>query len=117
MKLCERGGTSKELAREAAAACRLRKERFGARRVILFGSIAGQGGWHAESDIDLAVEGLPPAEFFPAYAACRDLLPQGLELDLVAIENAYPEMRARILGRWICPMILSWLSKIWLRMN
>jgi predicted nucleotidyltransferase len=89
----------KEQALEAAEACiRLLKERFGARRVILFGSIAGQGTWHGRSDIDLAVEGLVPEEFFPAYSACRDLLPRGLELDLVPLEDAYPEMRARILG-------------------
>ena len=94
-------GKRKEQALEAAEACiRLLKERFGAQRVILFGSIAGQGPWHGRSDIDLAVEGLAPAEFFPAYSACRDLLPRGLdlELDLVALEDAYPEMRARILG-------------------
>ncbi len=89
----------KEQALEAAEACiRLLKERFGARRVILFGSIARQGTWHGRSDIDLAVEGLAPAEFFPAYSACRDLLPRGLELDLVPLGSAYPEMRARILG-------------------
>jgi predicted nucleotidyltransferase len=89
----------KEQALEAAEACiRLLKGRFGARRVILFGSVAGQGAWHERSDIDLAVEGLAPAEFFSAYSACRDLLPQGLELDLVSLETAHPEMRARILG-------------------
>lgn len=89
----------KEQALEAAEACiRLLKERFGARRVILFGSLVGQGPWHEQSDIDLAVEGLAPEEFFPAYSACRDLLPRGLELDLVPLEDAYPEMRARILG-------------------
>lgn len=95
----ERIGARKEQALEAAASCaRLLKERFGARRVILFGSIAGQGPWHERSDIDLAVEGLAPVDFFPAYSACRDLLPRGLEMDLVPLERAYPEMRARILG-------------------
>lgn len=89
----------KEQALEAAEACiRLLKERFGARRVILFGSLVGQSLWHGRSDIDLAVEGLCPEEFFTAYAACCDLLPRGLELDLVPLEDAYPEMRARILG-------------------
>lgn len=74
--------------------------RFGARRVILFGSLAGQGTWHRGSDIDLAVEGMPAEEFFLAYTACHDLIPSGLglELDLVPLEDAYPEMRARILG-------------------
>lgn len=76
----------KEQALEAAEACiRLLKERFRARRVMFFGSIAGQGTWHGRSDIDLPVEGLAPDEFFPAYSACRDLLPRGLELDLVLL--------------------------------
>jgi len=98
--------TAKETERErqvqalkAAQECaRLLKEQFGARRVILFGSLAGQGPWHEGSDIDLAVEGIPPEDFFRAYAACGDLLPPGIELDLIPLEDAYPEMRARILG-------------------
>lgn len=76
----------------------LLKSRFGARRVILFGSLAGQGVWHSQSDIDVAVEGLSPADFFKAYSACSDLLPRGMELDLIPLEDVYPELRARILG-------------------
>jgi predicted nucleotidyltransferase len=89
----------REKALEAAEACaQLLKERFGVERVILFGSTTGQGVWHSRSDIDLAVEGLAPEQFFTAYSACREILPQGVELDLVPLERAYPEMRARILG-------------------
>lgn len=93
---------------EVAEACaRLLRERFGVRRVILFGSVAGQGpghgAWHERSDIDLAVEGLAPDDFFAAYSACRDALPPDLELDLVPLEKAYPEMRARILGEVAMP--------------
>jgi predicted nucleotidyltransferase len=52
---------SREQVLEAAEACkRLLRERFGARRVILFGSLAGQAPWHAQSDVDLAVKGLAP---------------------------------------------------------
>jgi predicted nucleotidyltransferase len=90
---------TREQAREAAEACtRLLKEHFGAARVILFGSAAGQNAWHDRSDIDLAVEGLAPEQFFTAYAACHEMLPRGLGLDLVPLEKVYPEMRARILG-------------------
>jgi predicted nucleotidyltransferase len=71
--------------------------------VILFGSAAGQDAWHERSDIDLAVEGLAPEQFFTAYAACHDMLPRGLELDLVPLERVYPEMRARILGEASMP--------------
>ncbi|MCQ3980537.1 MAG: nucleotidyltransferase domain-containing protein, partial [Anaerolineae bacterium] len=73
------------------------KNRFRARQVILFGSLAGQGVWHSQSDIDLAVEGVDPADFFKAYVACSNLLPDGLELDLVPLESASPELQARIL--------------------
>ncbi len=70
----------------AAQACaELLRTRFGARRVIL-------------SDIDLAVEGLADEDFFAAYSACCDLVPPGLDLGLVPLEDTYPEMRARILG-------------------
>jgi predicted nucleotidyltransferase len=90
---------SREQVLEAVEACkRILRERFGARRVILFGSLTGQSPWHAQSDVDLAVEGLAPSAFFKAYSACRDLLPRGAELDLVALEKVSPEMRARILG-------------------
>ena len=88
----------KNLALEIAQSCSdLLIAKFGARRVILFGSLAGQTPWHESSDIDLAVEGLPEGTFLTAYSACRDLLPEGLELDLVALEDVYPEMGSRIL--------------------
>jgi predicted nucleotidyltransferase len=89
----------REKALAAAKACaELLKTRFGAKRVIIFGSLVGHGPWHDRSDIDLAVEGLAPADYFRALSACYELLPRGMELDLVPMEDAYPEMRARILG-------------------
>ena len=91
----ERRSQALQIAQKCMA---LLKSRFGARRVILFGSLAGQGPWHDHSDIDLAVEGIPPEDFFKAYIACDKLLPPGLDLDLVPLEDAYPEMRGRILG-------------------
>jgi predicted nucleotidyltransferase len=95
----EQAEKPQERALEAARACmQLLRERFGARRVILFGSVAGQSPWHERSDIDLAAEGLVPSELLTAYTACRDLLPRGVELDLVPLEQAHPELRARILG-------------------
>lgn len=82
----------------AEACILLLQERFGAERVILFGSLAGQGIWHERSDIDLAVEGVDAEVFLKAYSACRELLPPGLELDLIPLEQAYSELKARILG-------------------
>ncbi|MBI4530798.1 MAG: nucleotidyltransferase domain-containing protein [Candidatus Latescibacteria bacterium] len=75
----------------------LLKTRFGAQRVISFGSLVGKGVWHPRSDLDLAVEGLPPEQFFRAWSSLQEVLPQGLTVDLVPLEDVYPEMRARIL--------------------
>jgi predicted nucleotidyltransferase len=65
---------------------------------MLFGSAAGDAPWHARSDLDLAVEGLRPEDYLAALTACYELLPRGVELDLVPLESAWPELRARILG-------------------
>ncbi|MFQ3631065.1 nucleotidyltransferase family protein [Roseiflexus sp.] len=48
------------------------RETFGATRVILFGSLATER-FSARSDIDLAVEGLAPADYFPALAEAGKL--------------------------------------------
>ena len=42
-------------------------EGFGAKKVILFGSLA-RGGYNRWSDIDLAVWGIPPVDFFKAVS-------------------------------------------------
>jgi len=95
----ESEGRRRQEALAAAERCaELLKTRFGARRVILFGSVVGQGPWHEGSDLDLAVEGLAPEQFFRAWSSLREVLPPGLDVDLVALEDVYPEMRVRILG-------------------
>lgn len=92
-----RDQTRFQQAQQAAAACqRLLKERYGVREVHLFGSLAGQSPWHSRSDIDLAVEGLAPERYFRALSELWDLLPEGMELDLVTLEDAPPELVARI---------------------
>ena len=79
------------------------RDRFGARRVIPFGSVVGHGTWHPGSDLELAVEGIPPEQFFQAWAALRELLPTGLDVDLVDLEHAGETLRARILGEKTMP--------------
>ena len=85
------------------ACARLLTERFGAQRVIPFGSLVGQGPWHAHSDVDVAVEGLRADQYISALTACWDLLPPDMELDLVPLEDASPELRAKILGEQQVP--------------
>ena len=73
---------------------RMLAERFGIRRVVLFGS-AALGTDQLGSDVDLAVEGLAPAQYFAAFHALEAEL--GLELvDLVEIERAGHLLRAAI---------------------
>lgn len=89
----------RQQAQEAAEVCaRVLKEQFGVREVYLFGSLAGQSPWHSRSDIDLAVEGLAPSQYVSALSALWPLLPEGVELDLITLENAPPELMARIKG-------------------
>ncbi len=86
-------------AEQAAEACRkVLEEQFGARRVYLFGSLAGHSPWHSRSDVDLAVEGLAPERYVSALSALWELMPEGLELDLITLEDAPPELAARIRG-------------------
>ena len=74
------------------------QQRFGAKRVIPFGSVVVDGAWHPGSDPALSVEGIVPEQFFRAWAALREILPTGLKVDLVDLEHAGDVIRARILG-------------------
>lgn len=75
-------------ARQAARALR---EEFGATRVVVFGSLAHGAWFGSRSDIDLAVEGIPPDAFWRAWCAL-DRLDTGIEIDLVAMESASPRL-------------------------
>ena len=77
---------------------RVLKERFGARKVYLFGSVTGRTPWHERSDVDIAVEGLAPQDYMRALSALYKLFPPGLELDLISLEEAPPELAAHIRG-------------------
>jgi len=82
----------------AERCCAYLIECYGVKRVVVFGSVCGDGTWHERSDLDLAVEGLAPEVFFRAYSELQKFLPPGLVVDLVPLEDASPELRDRILG-------------------
>ena len=75
------------------AVARLRAE-FGVGRVWLFGSRV-VGTVHAESDVDLAVEGLDRLLLHRAHARVEDVLRWAI--DLVRLEEAEPALRDRVL--------------------
>ena len=72
---------------------------LGATRVWLFGSF-GWGPPSADSDGDLAVQGLPTEAHFRAWDAVDDLLARhgAPAADLVRLEDAPPLPQARILA-------------------
>lgn len=71
---------------------------FGAKQVILFGSVVEPGAWHEGSDLDLAVEGLSAKTLREAEKELEAISPPWLAVDLVPLEHMYPEVRAYILG-------------------
>jgi uncharacterized protein len=72
------------LARQAGA---MLKDRFGASRVVVFGSLVREGAFTLWSDIDLAVWGLSPDDTFRAIGAVYDL-DEEISLNLVDINTA-----------------------------
>ena len=71
-------------------------ERYGVRRVWLYGSLA-EGGFHERSDIDLAAEGFPPGSAPFRAGAELDELARPFAVDLVPLEDARPSVGAHVL--------------------
>ncbi len=63
---------------------------LGAREVYIFGS-AATGTMRPGSDVDFAVSGLPPQNFFPAMGAASDEL--DIQIDLVDLDEENPFTR------------------------
>jgi predicted nucleotidyltransferase len=80
---------------EARVAANVLRERFGAARVVAFGSVANKGSFGPWSDIDLAVWGVPPERFYKAVAAVTAISSE-FEIDLVDGETCPPKLRARL---------------------
>ncbi|MGH7597762.1 MAG: nucleotidyltransferase family protein [bacterium] len=82
---------------EAAQNCAdLLAKKYAVRAVYLFGSVAWPERFHADSDIDLAVEGLPDEKYMRALTELWRVLPAGCELNLVPLESAFPELAERV---------------------
>lgn len=75
------------------AAVALLRGRYGAGRVVLFGSVA-LDTCHADSDVDLAVTGLCREDYFRALGELMAVF--GAPVDLVELETAPPSLFERI---------------------
>ncbi|MBI5649282.1 MAG: nucleotidyltransferase domain-containing protein [Chloroflexi bacterium] len=79
----------------ARRAARLLKQDYGAKRLIVFGSLAHGAWFHPHSDLDLAVEGLEPGAIWRAWSAVEKVVP-GFGVDLIEIETASDRLGQRI---------------------
>lgn len=71
------------------------KEDFGAKRVLLFGSLARQADFQPDSDIDLAVEGLHGSQYWEVWRVAEEYFPER-QVEVVEIETASQTMRQMI---------------------
>lgn len=78
---------------EAEAIAAMLRERFGATRVVLFGSLA-RGRFRLDSDIDLAVAGLAKGDLFRAMGDAMALTDRWV--DIKPLEDVDPHFRRRI---------------------
>jgi predicted nucleotidyltransferase len=81
--------------RQARRAAALLKREFGATRVVLFGSLAHRLWFTRWSDIDLAVWGIAPGEFYRAAGTVADLK-TGFKIDVVDPTDCHPLVRQEI---------------------
>jgi predicted nucleotidyltransferase len=91
-RLAAREALAWDVARRAAA---LLKEKFGATRAAVFGSLLHPALFHRRSDVDLAVWGLDEKDYYRAVASLLSLSPE-IEVDLIEVELARPALQAVI---------------------
>lgn len=83
---------ARQLARQAA---QLLRDKFQARRVVLFGSLAHPSDFNRWSDIDLAAWGIPPDRFYAAVAAVTGLSPD-FKIDLIDPDTCRPGLKSAV---------------------
>ena len=84
-----------ELLRRIERAALLLKSRFGARRVLLFGSLAHRAWFDLDADVDLAVEGLGGPDYWEAWRVVEEMVGDR-EVDLIEIESAFDSLQQSI---------------------
>jgi predicted nucleotidyltransferase len=75
----------------ARKAAKLLKQRFGATRVIIFGSLVNEDSFTRWSDVDVAAWGLAPDQTFQAIGAVMDLGDE-VPVNLVDVNTCRPSL-------------------------
>jgi len=93
-EVCRRREDAWKLARVVGE---MLKKRFGATRVVVFGSLAREAVFTQWSDVDLAVWGIAPEEYYSAAGAAMDIgLEKGIRVDVVDPGECGPQFLAEI---------------------
>jgi len=75
----------------ARLGAKLLKKKYGAKRVVLFGSLLDLKKMHENSDVDIAVWGIEERQYLRALAELLDLDPN-FSVDLIEAEYAQPRI-------------------------
>lgn len=76
-------------------AAEMLKRRLGARRVVLFGSLAHAAWFRPDSDVDLAVEGLKGDAYWQAWRLVEETISDRV-IELVELETASESLQRAI---------------------
>jgi len=79
----------------AHAASKFLKSHYHSTRVVVFGSLKESDRFHSWSDVDLAVWGLAPSDYFEAVARVLDIGGE-IKVDLIMAERCKPYLREAI---------------------
>ena len=93
-------GNREKAIQTAKQAAKVLREHFGAKRVILFGSLATDIGFNEFSDIDLAAWGIPFDEYYRAVAAVTGFS-ERYKIDLVDPELCRTSIKKAILEQGV----------------
>jgi len=84
----------------AHTAAQLLKQKFKAKKVVIFGSLLNKSSFTQWSDIDIAAWGIPDSVFYSAVAAVTGLSPS-FKIDMVDIDNCKPVLYEAIIKEGI----------------
>jgi len=88
----------KDLRKIASRCAELLGDKYKVKKVILIGSLVS-GKVHEKSDIDLVVEGLPAEIYIKSLTELYDLLPAGIDVNLIPFEDAFETLRQKALQK------------------
>jgi len=89
-----------QLLRLAKQATEILKNDYYVSKVYLIGSLS-KGIVHDKSDIDIVVERLTPNVYIKALTQIYDILPPGVELNLIPFEDAFESLKNKTIKEGI----------------